>query len=230
MSARRDEIAANLTAVEARILRAVQSAERARSEVTLIAVTKTYPVSDVEILKELGIENFAENRDEEGDEKSGLVDGVWHFQGQIQSKKLSSISRWANYIHSIDNSAHLEKLERALATQGSEKKIGIFLQLSLDGAPGRGGVREDELEPLASSVLATPHLSLMGLMCVPPVESQPDIAFSEVARIHQKFLSTFSHATGLSIGMSGDFESAIAHGATHIRVGSSILGPRTYPQ
>ena len=230
MSEREVEIAQNLKEVQERVLASATRASRSPAEITLIAVTKTYPVSDVQILKNLGIENFGENRNEEGQEKAPFVDGIWHFQGQIQSKKLSAISQWAHYIHSIDDPVHLEKLERSLELQNFQGRKGIFLQLTLDAAQGRGGVKADELEKLGEIVLSCPHLTLMGLMCVPPVHMDSEAAFTEVSGVHQNFMKIFPEATGLSIGMSGDYEVAISYGATHIRVGSSILGPRSYPQ
>jgi pyridoxal phosphate enzyme (YggS family) len=211
---RREELAANLASVQERIT---------RSDVTLIVVTKTYPVSDVEILKELGVENFGENRTEEGEVKAAAVLATWHFQGGIQSRKLKDIVQWADVIHSLDSTEHALKLgQRAL------RPMKVFLQLSLDGDPERGGVVESELAALAEVVVAAPNLTLAGLMCVPPVSAIPAEAFSQIYSVHQRFLRDFPNAQSLSTGMSGDFEVAIDHGATHIRVGSSILGSRTY--
>lgn len=209
---RREELAERLGQVQAKI---------SRSDVTLIVVTKTYPVSDVKILHDLGVQNFGENRSEEGLEKSAIVDATWHFQGGVQSRKLRDIARWADVIHSIDNLGHLQKLDSV-----AEESIDIFVQLSLDGDPDRGGVIESELSQLADAVLATTHLRLLGLMCVPPVEAQPRSAFTEIAEIHRRFIARYPKATSLSAGMSGDFEIAMDCGATHIRVGSSILGSR----
>lgn len=210
---RRDELASNLSAVQARIT---------NPDVTLIVVTKTYPVSDVEILHSLGVENFGENRSEEGLEKSSLVPARWHFQGGIQSRKLRDIAQWADVIHSLDDAGHLSKLD-AVAT----RPIEVFLQLSLDADAGRGGVVASELETLAQAVQESSHLRLQGLMCVPPVTADPAIAFHEIAAIHRRFMGAFPAARSLSMGMSGDFEIAVDCGATHIRVGSSILGSRT---
>ena len=210
---RRDELAANLALVQSRIT---------NPNVTLIVVTKTYPVSDVQILSELGITHFGENRNEEGLEKSSLIDATWHYQGEIQSRKLRDIAQWANVIHSLDTASHIAKLD-SVATSS----IDVFLQLSLDGDPSRGGVIESDLPVLADSVLASSHLNLMGLMCVPPVATDPRMAFTEIAVIHRRFISTYPAAKSLSAGMSGDYEIAIDCGATHIRVGSSILGSRT---
>jgi PLP dependent protein len=210
---RREELANNLQAVKARIK---------NPEVTLIVVTKTYPASDVQILHELGVRDFGENRNEEGLEKSAAVQGRWHYQGEIQSRKLRDIAQWADVVHSLDNSGHISKLSKVAA-----KPIDIFLQLSLDGDPSRGGVVESELSALADTALATPSLRLVGLMCVPPVAAEAKSAFTEIAAIHRRFISNYPDATSLSAGMSGDFEIAIDCGATHIRVGSSILGSRT---
>ena len=226
MKSRADQIAEALDRVEAQIAAAAADADRTRSSITLIAVTKTYPTSDVEILQGLGVSNFGENRSEEGAKKSAQVSGTWHFQGQVQSRKLREIVGWATFIHSIDSSDHAQKLSRICNELG--KDISIFLQLSLDGAPDRGGVVAAEIFALAEKVANLPNIKLAGLMCVPPVSYEYLRAFTEIADIHQGFIDTFPKATFLSAGMSSDFEVAIAHGATHLRVGSQILGSRAY--
>lgn len=210
---RRDELAENLASVQARIK---------SPDVTLIVVTKTYPASDVQILSELGVKDFAENRNEEGLEKSAVVQGRWHYQGEIQSRKLRDIASWADVVHSLDTASHITKLASV-----STEPLDIFLQLSLDGDPSRGGVVEAQLGALADTALQSPNLRLAGLMCVPPVSADPREAFTKIAAIHQRFITSYPGAISLSAGMSGDFEIAIDCGATHIRVGSSILGPRT---
>ena len=210
---RRDELAENLAGVQARIT---------NPEVTLIVVTKTYPASDVQILSDLGVRDFGENRNEEGLEKSALVPGHWHYQGEIQSRKLRDIASWASVVHSLDTASHITKLA-SVATES----LDIFLQLSLDGDPSRGGVVESELPALADTALQSPHLNLIGLMCVPPVAAEPREAFTEIAAIHRRFVGRYPEAQSLSAGMSGDFEIAVDCGATHVRVGSSILGPRS---
>jgi pyridoxal phosphate enzyme (YggS family) len=217
MSNRANELEANLRAVEAEI---------APYSPTLIVVTKTYPVSDVEILFGLGVRNFGENRSDEGQSKSESIEGAWHYQGAIQSKKIREILNWADCIHSLDNLGHAEKIDRTLAEDG--RHIDVFLQLSLDGDPERGGVVEAEISALADAINRLESISVKGLMCVPPVEMNPAKAFAEIAAIHQRFLTTFPNGKFLSAGMSGDYIIALDHGATHIRVGSKILGPRQY--
>lgn len=210
---RAEELAANLAAVQTRIT---------NPEVTLIVVTKTYPASDVQILKDLGVVNFGENRNEEGLEKSAAVAARWHYQGEIQSRKLRDIAAWSSVIHSLDNVRHIAKLDSV-----AEKNLDVFLQLSLDGDPARGGAVEGSLSELADAVQSSQHLSLVGLMCVPPVSADPRTAFLKIADIHRRFTNKYPAAQSLSAGMSGDFEIAIDCGATHIRVGSSILGSRS---
>ena len=222
---RKEERSRSLADVQVRIQEATARASRKSEEVTLIAVTKTYPVSDVEILHQLGVTHFGENRSAEGLEKSALVSAHWHFQGQIQSNKIAAISSWAQTVHSLDELSHVAKFDRAVG-EISGKRLNIFIQISLDGDTTRAGVRGDDLLALGQSISATKNLDLVGLMVVPPLQAEPEKAFSEVAQIAQRFRNEFPTAQSLSAGMSGDYEIAIAHGATHIRVGSQILGPR----
>jgi len=213
---RTEELSQNLEAVRSKI------AAVAHHEVTLIAVTKTFPVSDVQILHDLGVREFGENRDAEGAEKSALVTGTWHFQGQIQSNKLKSITSWASVIHSLDDPRHFEIIEKV-----APHPLQIFLQVSLDGAHHRGGAGLEDLYSLASLVEKSHIHTLSGLMSVPPLGMDPNQGFAQLAVIHTEFMKLFPGAKSLSAGMSGDYELAISHGATHVRVGSSILGSRS---
>ena len=225
MSDRQTELSRSLADVRARILDATAKASRRSGEVTLVAVTKTYPISDVEILHQLGVTDFGENRSAEGLEKSAIVSAHWHFQGQIQSNKIAAISSWAHTVHSLDDLSHVAKFDRAVG-EIPGKRLNIFIQISLDGDASRAGVRGDDLLALGQAISSTKNLDLIGLMVVPPVQAEPVKAFSEVAELAQHFRQEFPSAQSLSAGMSGDYEIAIAHGATHIRVGSQILGPR----
>ena len=213
---RLNEISENLENVRSKI------AAVALHPVTLIAVTKTFPASDVQILQQLGVTDFGENRDAEGAEKSQVVSGNWHFQGQIQSNKLKSITSWASVIHSLDDPRHFELIEKL-----APHPLSIFLQVSLDGAHNRGGAGVDQLYQLAEKVQDSATHTLLGLMSVPPVGMEPNQAYSQLAVIRNQFTKRFPEANSLSAGMSGDYEVAIAHGATHVRVGSSILGSRS---
>jgi pyridoxal phosphate enzyme (YggS family) len=221
-----DEIRTNLGKVNEQIKLAATKANRLSDEITLVVVTKTFPVSDIEILYSLGIREFGENRDQEGSGKVGLLpeDVKWHFQGQIQSNKLKSITSWASYIHSVDQLKYAQMISEF--SGGKEKPI--FIQVSLDKPPqSRSGVNPSDLLELAGAVSELPGISLQGLMAVAPVNSPAEDAFAELADIRSDFLRTFPDAKSLSIGMSGDYQIAIKYGATHIRIGSSILGIRT---
>lgn len=226
MNARKEEIENNLAHVRKKIQTRARASNRDIDEIELIAVTKTFPISDVKILHDLGMRDFGENRDSEGSAKSEEVQGNWHFQGQIQGNKLKSITKWAHFIHSLDSHDHLEKIA-TLCKERQSAPLGIFIQVSLDGAHGRGGVLAQDLSRLADAVISTAGIQLMGLMAVAPLGVEADKAFAELAVIHGAFSKNYPSASALSAGMSGDFESAISHGATHIRLGSSILGSRT---
>lgn len=219
------EISSALAEIESRIAHACRQADRAREDVKLIAVTKTYPIRDVEILQSLGIRDFGENRDAEGAEKSAVIMGNWHYQGQIQSKKIGSLARWSQTVHSLDDLSHIQKFDRALDVIG-DKTLEIFIQVSLDGDQSRAGLKDDEVLRACQMVADSSHLKLMGVMTVPPVESEPGESFSIIAAIAERVKSDFPMAKFISAGMSGDFEVAIAYGATHIRIGSQILGSR----
>ena len=218
---RRTEIAERLLDVQERIAVAAKKAQREPADITLIAVTKTFPISDIEILSELGVQEFGENRDNDAAPKAAAVPGRWHFQGQIQSNKLKSICSWAHVIHSLDELRHFEIIERF-----STHPLEIFLQVNLDGLAERGGAAIESLYPLASIIQAHPVHRLAGLMAVAPLGIDPEIAFGNLHEIQRAFLRDFPSAKSLSAGMSQDFEIAISHGATHLRIGSQIMGSR----
>jgi pyridoxal phosphate enzyme (YggS family) len=222
---RTSEITANLNDVKAKIASAALKAGRDADEITLIVVTKTFPVSDLEILYSLGVREFGENRDQEAVEKvAKLPSNInWNFQGGIQSNKLKSISTWAGCIHSVDKL----KYAQIISEQNIGKPKEIFIQVSLDQPPeSRGGVDPKRLIDLASEITKLPGISLKGLMAVAPLDLPEEQAFLKLKEIRANFVAAFKDAKYLSAGMSGDYEMAISHGATHLRIGSSILGNR----
>lgn len=223
---RKDQILSNLESVKEKISAAAQAAGRAPSEITLIAVTKTFPVSDLEILYELGVRNFGENRDQEAAPKVGVLpaDITWHFQGGIQSNKLKSISNWASVIHSVDKFKYAQMISQFSVGKTKE----IFIQVSLDTIPqSREGVDPADLMQLAEQIMSLPNLQVKGLMAVAPLDQPTEQAFVRLQQIQQKFIQLYPAASSLSSGMSGDYELAISLGATHVRIGSSILGNRS---
>ena len=222
MSNRREELSENLNAIKSRISVAAQSAGRSAEEITLIVVTKTFPASDAQILYELGVRDFGENRDQEASVKSTELpdDCRWHFQGQIQSNKLKSIANWADVLHSIDDIAHANKLNSLVASKD------IFIQVSLDNQPNRGGVLPELIPEFLEEISAFSNLKIRGLMAVAPLDEEPVIAFQRLKALSDRVVKTQPTAHEISAGMSNDFEAAISQGATHIRIGSQILGVR----
>ena len=203
---------------------------RIPSNVTLIVVTKTFPASDIEILYELGERNFGENRDSEGAEKSQVLadDSIWHFQGGIQSNKLRSIVQWSDFIHSLDDLSHAEKISNMSHEMG--KKQNCFIQVNLDSNDEshthRSGISPTELKSFAERSAQLPGLTIVGVMGVGALHQDPAPAFALLQRASHELQEIIPSATYISAGMSGDFEVAMKFGATHVRIGSSILGSR----
>jgi pyridoxal phosphate enzyme (YggS family) len=236
-SARREELAGALEALERRLTDACAAAARPRADVTLIAVTKTFPASDVALLAGLGVHDVAENKDQEAKAKhADLADAGlrWHFVGQLQRNKARSVVRYADVVHSVDRAELAEALGGA-AQRLRERPLKVLLQVDLgeqpegglgpSGAP-RGGVRPELLAELAAAVAAQAALELAGVMAVAPLGGEPDGAFARLATLSTGLVAEYPNAGWISAGMSGDFEAAIRHGATHVRVGSALLGKR----
>jgi len=229
MSNRLSDIQGNLEVIQSRIKNACSAAGRDVSEITLIAVTKTYPASDVDLLKQLGIENVGENRDQEASSKKSEVKNQfkWHFIGQLQSNKAKSVVNYADLIHSVDRWSLAKEIQKS--AQGIDKVQPVLIQVDLDQSgpdPTRGGIWPAELNELVASINQASHLELKGLMSVAPLGEKPELAFARLKDIRVGFLKENPEAQILSAGMSDDLEAAILHGATHLRIGSALLGER----
>ncbi|MGR6321110.1 YggS family pyridoxal phosphate-dependent enzyme [Micromonospora soli] len=233
---RRAELAAGLARVRARIADACAAAGRDRGEVTLVAVTKTYPAGDVVALAGLGVTDVGENRDQEAAPKAADVAAAgvtprWHFIGQLQRNKCRSVVRYADVVQSVD-SVRLAGALDAAAAAGRDRPLDVLVQVSIDGDPARGGALPDSadpergLDPVAEAVAGAGALRLAGLMAVAPLGWAPERAFARLAEVAERFRGRHPEATVLSAGMSGDLEIAIGYGATHVRVGSALLGMR----
>lgn len=232
---RHAEIAGNLRAVEERIATACRAAGRRRDEITLVAVTKTFPVSDVRHLVELGVHDVAENRDQEARPKSaecariGLADLRWHFVGQLQTNKTRSVSTYAHLVHSVDRPRLVSALDRAAAS--ARRRLTCLVQVDLEESPdagdaARGGARPADVGPLAAEIAEAQHLELGGVMAVAPLGQDPAGAFAMLRSISDRLRSSYPDAAVVSAGMSGDLEAAVSGGATHLRVGTALLGSR----
>jgi hypothetical protein len=221
------ELSANLRDVRRRIATAAAAAGRDPAELTLIAVTKTFPAADVERLAGLGLTDFGENRDGEAREKAAaLPESRWHFIGQLQRNKARSVVSYASFVHSVDRAALVTALQKA--AEHLDRELDVLLQVSLhrDPATARGGASPAGLADLAAAVESSARLRLRGLMAVAPLGEDPDPAYRRLAEIAAEFSDRHPAATMVSAGMSHDLEAAIQHGATHLRIGTALLGGR----
>ncbi|WP_329116001.1 YggS family pyridoxal phosphate-dependent enzyme [Streptomyces sp. NBC_01465] len=235
MTDRRDELAANLAHVEERIASACAAAGRKRDDVTLIVVTKTYPASDVRLLSELGVRHVAENRDQDAAPKAEACADLplsWHFVGQLQTNKVRSVTSYADVVQSVDRAKLVTSLSTSVVRAGRE--LGCLIQVALDAESGergeRGGVAPDGVDELAALVAGSPGLRLDGLMTVAPLAGpyagRQQAAFERLMEISSGLRAAHPAANMVSAGMSADLEDAVAAGATHVRVGTAVLGVR----
>ncbi len=216
--------------VNERIAASCIAAGRSVSDVELVVVTKNHSAEVVAELYDLGHRQFGENRDQEAGPKAealadgGRLDAKWHFVGQLQSNKVRTVLSYATCIHSIDRSSLVKELGKQLGNR--ELEIEGFIELNLTEDPARGGVEPGNLPQLAHSVLEIGRIKLLGVMAVAGLGVDPRIDFEKTLQASQELKKIAPEANQLSMGMSEDFELAIEMGATHIRVGSAITGPR----
>lgn len=237
---RRQTIAANLAALRERVGAAASAAGRSLEEITLVAVTKGFPAVDVEHLMALGITDIGENKDQEARDKlSALLPELHkkgvrtHFIGQLQTNKCRSVVGYSDVVQAVDRLGLVAALSKACAT--AQRRIAVLLQVNLDEAllglraetsGGRGGVDPAGVAELAEAVASSDFLTLGGVMAVAPLGGDATKAFEQLRGISARLRENYPAAKMISAGMSGDFELAIAHGATHIRLGSALLGHR----
>ncbi|MGH8776767.1 MAG: YggS family pyridoxal phosphate-dependent enzyme [Jiangellaceae bacterium] len=228
---RLNELATGLAGVDERIRRACAASGRDPSEITVVVVTKTFPASDVRLLAELGVRDIGESRDQEAAPKAAQcadLDLRWHFVGQLQTNKAASVARYATVVHSVDRPRLVDALDRGAVSAG--RLLRCLVQVSLDESSAAGahraGTSPAEAVALADRVAAATSLLLAGVMAVAPLGGDPDAAFATLADVAAEVRTRHHTANWVSAGMTEDLESAVAHGATHLRVGSAILGTR----
>ncbi|RLV55914.1 YggS family pyridoxal phosphate-dependent enzyme [Aeromicrobium phragmitis] len=231
---RRAELAARLEAVEQQIAQACAAAGRERDEITLVAITKTYPASDVALLADLGVTDVGENRHPEARDKleefeqllpAGAAPPRMHFVGGLQTNKAGAVARYADVVHSVDR----PKLARSLArgAEAAGRVLDCLVQIDFGGDDaGRAGVLPEGVDDLADLIAASDSLRLRGVMTVAPLGQDPEPHFAHLAEIAERIRTRHETADIISAGMSGDFAAAVRHGATHLRIGRSILGER----
>ncbi len=234
---RLDQLRDSLDAVQARIADACAAAGRDLSEVWLLAVTKTFPATDVAALIDLGLRDFAENKDQEAAGKAAEVarlrpdaDVRWHMVGRLQRNKARTVVRWADEVQSVDSIRLADALGRAVANriQAGERTgpLDVQVQVSMDADPARGGCSIEDLPDLVNHIDQMSELSLTGLMTVAPIGADQDATFARLERLFQQVQRDYPGVVELSAGMSGDLERAVAHGSTCVRVGTALLGGR----
>jgi PLP dependent protein len=224
---RRDVLAANLAEVRQRIASACAAAGRDTADVTLIAVTKTHPASDVRLLASLGVADVGENRDVEAAPKAAAcqdLDLTWHFVGQLQTNKCPSVARYASVVHSVDRARLVTALGNA--ARRADRVVRCLIEVSLDGDQARGGAVAADVPGLAEAIAGQPGLVLGGVMAVAPLGMDPSVAFADLVVSAAAVRAVDPAATMISAGMSDDLEAAVKNGATHLRIGTALLGVR----
>jgi pyridoxal phosphate enzyme (YggS family) len=229
MNDRREQIARNLRAVRQRIADAATAAERDPGDVSLVVVTKFFPESDVRLLAELGVTDVGENRHQEASAKATACADLgleWHFIGSIQSNKAAAVATYSDVVESVDRVKLVAPLNRGAHQRGRD--VDCLVQVSLDPpeAGARGGAAAEDVPAIAEAIASSGALRLRGVMAVAPLGEPPLPAFERLAAVSDALRRDHPDATVMSAGMSGDLEEAVRCGATHVRVGSAVLGPR----
>lgn len=219
-------LADRLAAVDERIRDAARAAHRDVADITRIVVTKFHPAALVAELHTLGVRDVGENRQQELTAKraelAGIPDLTWHFIGQAQTNKARAVRAAADAVHSVDRA----RIADALDAADGAAPLDVLLQVNLTDDTGRGGVAPEGVEELAAHVAGRPSLRLRGVMAVAPLDEEPARAFERLRACADAVRAVVPDARWISAGMTGDFPEAIAMGATHLRIGSAITGPR----
>ena len=222
--------AVHVNHVRSRIRQAAIAAGRDPKSVTLVAVTKSKPAASLRSAAMAGVTDFGESYAQEALPKLDALADLpltWHFIGTLQSNKTRSVAQRFDWVHSVDRFSIASRLSQQRPFHATP--LNLFIQVALLPEPNKGGVEPADLKELAARTAALPRVKLRGLMCVPP--PQPDVAaeravFSRLRRLQAELNAEGYDLDALSMGMSGDFESAIAEGATHVRIGTALFGSR----
>ncbi|MDM4141165.1 MULTISPECIES: YggS family pyridoxal phosphate-dependent enzyme [Mycobacterium] len=248
-SDRESELTHALASVRSRLAAAAEAAGRNVGDIEVLPITKYFPATDVVTLSRLGCRAVGESRDQEATAKvaevtrllaaparAGVGNPRWHMVGHIQRNKARSVARWAHTAHSVDSTHLVTALDKGVAAALSDGRrtdpMRIYVQVSLDGDESRGGIdisRPGAVDQVCDRVEDSKNLDLVGLMGIPPLDSDPEEAFDRLRSEHRRVLESHRNAVGLSAGMSNDFEIAVKHGSTCVRVGTALMGPRRLP-
>ena len=226
----------NLEIVESNIRKACEKAGRERSEVTLIAVSKTKPVEALREAMDCGIRVFGENKVQEMKDKNAVIteDLDWHMIGHLQANKVKYLPGMACMIHSVDNIKLAQEIEKQFAK--NDIKIDVLIEVNMAAEDTKFGLSPEEVIPFVKEISALPHLNIRGLMTIAPYTEDPESNrqyFRGLRELKDKIngMELLSQPMDtLSMGMTGDYQIAIEEGATFVRVGTGIFGERDYSQ
>ncbi|MGI9325306.1 MAG: YggS family pyridoxal phosphate-dependent enzyme [Pseudomonadales bacterium] len=222
-------ISSNLHTVQEQVRQAAVHAKRSPESVALIAVSKTQPAEAVKAAYSAGQRHFAENYVQEAVSKVSALadlDLCWHFIGRIQSNKARNIAEHFDWVHTVDRVKVARRLSVARqASHPNGPALNVCLQVNIDGDPAKAGLGADEIGSFAAALESLPGIRCRGLMTILQQQGEPEQSYARMADLYQSLRPTFNWDT-LSMGMSGDYAQAIAHGSTMVRIGTAIFGPR----
>lgn len=221
-----------LADVKARIAAACARSGRTPDEITLVAVSKTWPLADLQTAVAAGAQDLGENYVQEAVDKITQWQGpppVWHFIGPLQSNKTRQVAELFDWVHSVDRL----KIARRLSEQRPAGKgpLSVCIQVNISNDPAKAGVEPAEVGALLADMAGLDNVTVAGLMAIPAVDlTEPTLRqqYGELKTLRDTLITTYPECKALSMGMSGDFELAIECGATHVRVGSALFGQRNY--
>ncbi len=223
----------SMTRIREKIARAAERAGRRAEQITLIAVSKTHPASEIRAAFGAGLTHFGENRVQEWEGKRGEIADIpasWHLIGHLQSNKAARAAKLFHSVDSVDDFALAQRLDRARAELAMPETLRVLIEVHIAGESGKSGAAIADVPILAEGILELPHLALAGLMCIPPfLENIQDVRpyFSKLRELRDALQQQLRRELPvLSMGMSHDFEAAIEEGATEIRVGTALFGAR----
>lgn len=240
MATEKSVIAENLGRIQERVARAAGRAGRRVDDVTIVAVSKTFPFEAIRAAYDAGLRHFGENRVQEWESKRVRVadlEATWHLIGHLQSNKARRAAGLFDRVDSVDSLALAQKLDAAVAAESGAangERLRVLIEVSLGGEVTKSGVAEADLAMLAEGVAGLANLELLGLMTIPPFLDDPESVrpyFRKLRELRDGLVRRVGRPLPvLSMGMSHDFEIAVEEGATEIRVGTGIFGERKLNQ
>jgi PLP dependent protein len=221
------EITDHLADIIERVARSAEHVGRSRNDVTIVAISKQQPASSIAIAQRAGVEDFGESYVQEALPKIAALAGsrlTWHFVGKLQANKTRQVAEAFDWVHTVDRLKIAERLSEQ--RNSLAPPLNVLIQVNQGGDAQRSGAQPQDVAELARAIAVLPRLKLRGLMTLPPQSDAPARWFAELAALRASLEREGVPLDSLSMGMSGDFENAVAAGATHVRIGTAIFGKR----